>query len=412
MHLWAIHHSIIMKNLLFIIFILLLTGTLSAQSLSVGDKVSAFELRDLSTEKTISLNELEGKIILIDFWATWCAPCITGMHHLEELQKEFPEDLKVLAVSYEDPDRIQRFTSNKTFGFTFAEDKEKVLRELFPYRIISHTVLMDKNGQVRAITSPDNINRASIEKIISGNLINLPLKADNISFNPTADYFNAPKGLEEKFEIQPYNPDLPSFSKSITAGEYAGRRINLHNFTVPGLYRHAFNKSSMRLVLDIDPNLVSYEPHNLYNLDIIVAQDKKCSLNQILAEKLLSSFSIQAKKEIREQEVGVIYSLDSLVTLLNKSSEKSEYEARGDYFSGIGVDLDTFADYLESFGVVDIPVVNETALEGLYNINFSFDPEDPDTFYKALGQLGLGIKRSTRPIEVLVLFEPINDPGK
>jgi len=394
-----------MKNIFSTLLLVLLFSSLSAQSLKVGDILPSFELEDLRTAESISISELEGKVLLIDFWATWCAPCISGMPHLEELQKEFADDLKVVAISLEDPDRIKRFTQNRPFGFTFALDKEEVLRDYFPHRIIPHTVLIDKNGQVLAITSPGEINKATIQTILSGEQINLPLKADNVEFNPTEDYFNAEEGLLEKFELQPHNPAVPSFTKIITKGEYADRRINFHNQTIPGLYRHAFNKSSRRQILDIDPTKVAYEPQNLFNLDIIVQQDQKDSITQIMANKLLSSFSIQAKTEIREQDVAVLFRLDSMNQPLKEAIDKTDYEARGDYFSGSGVKLDTFADYLESFGVVDLPVVNETSLDGLYTIEFSFDPENPDSFYKSLGEMGIGIKRATRPIEVLVIYE-------
>ena len=117
------------------------------------------------------------------------------------------------------------------------------------------------------------------------------------------------------------------------------------------------------------------------------------------------SISTPARIELREREEAVIFRSNCFTHHLIQASEKTDYEARGDYFSGKGVTLDTFADYLESFGVVDKPVVNETAIDGYYTIEFSFDPENPDSFYKSLGEMGIGIKRASRPIEVLVLYE-------
>ena len=384
---------------------LCMLGALKAQSLKVGETVSAFELEDLTSSQTIAPTDLEGKILLIDFWATWCAPCITGMPHLQELQNDFREDLKVMAISYENPDRLQRFIQNKPFNFTFAIDNKGDLRDYFPHRIIPHTVLIDKNGEILAITRPNEINKSTIEKIIAVLPIDLPLKSENVKFNPSEDYFKAESGLKEKFEIQPYHPDLPTFAKLDTQGEYSGRRVTLHNFTISGLYRHAHNKSSKRMVLDIDTEKVAYKPENLYNVDIIVPKGKEQDLHQILAEKLMASFSVKASTERREREIAVLYRIDSVDFPLRPANTKSDYEARGDFFSGTGVEINTFADYLESFGIVDKPVVDETGIKGFYAIEFSFDPENPDSFFKSLQELGLGIKKSVRQIEVLVLYE-------
>jgi len=98
-----------MKRIICFIFSIFIFGFLSAQSLKVGDTVSDFELEELSSAQIIPSSDLEGKILLIDFWATWCAPCITGMPHLEELQKEFPDELKVVAISYENPARLKSY---------------------------------------------------------------------------------------------------------------------------------------------------------------------------------------------------------------------------------------------------------------------------------------------------------------
>ncbi|MEL7147447.1 MAG: DUF3738 domain-containing protein, partial [Bacteroidota bacterium] len=67
--------------------------------------------------------------------------------------------------------------------------------------------------------------------------------------------------------------------------------------------------------------------------------------------------------------------------------------------------LADFAAYLEDFGIVGSAVVDETGLDELYEIDFSFLPEDPQTFHDAIKKMGLKLKKEQREIAVLVISE-------
>ena len=63
--------------------------------------------------KTTTLNELKGKIILIDFWATWCGACLQAMPHLQQLQRQHAQQLQVITVTDETTKRINRFLASR-----------------------------------------------------------------------------------------------------------------------------------------------------------------------------------------------------------------------------------------------------------------------------------------------------------
>lgn len=374
-----------------------------SQVVGLGEKIPAFEVLDLKTDEVKKFENQTGKIILIDFWATWCGPCIAGMPHLESLQKTFPSELLVLAVSDESPERIKKFMVNRPFGFSFVSDKEKNLEKYFPHRIIPHTVLIDKYGEVIAITSPDQITEETIRDLLEGEKPILPLKSEQVGFDPSHDFFEVAEDMDQYFVIQKEFEGVPTFAKVPNRGTFANRRITAHNFSIEGLYRMAFQKSSMRLEYLIDKEVVAYKPGNLYSVDVIVPKGKEFYLHEYFAKGLTEWFEIKGKLEKRLTEVIVLYSKGQIN--LVESKEYNSYSGRSGTFQSEGATMDDLAEYLENFDILGLPVVNETNLEGSFLFDLNFEPEDPKSLEEALRKLGLEIKKESRGIDVLVFYK-------
>lgn len=380
-----------------------LPTVLYAQSLTLGDEVPSFTLETIAQPTAdFQYSPESGKVLLLDFWATWCKPCVVGMPHLDSLQQAFPDQLQVVAVSDENADRLARFVRNKAHDFLFARDTGQV-QALFPFRVIPHSVLIDQHGIVRAITEPRRMTKEVIQQVLAGQPIQLPLKQDNIQFDPSKDYFDADTTTQRAFEIQPYQPDLPSYTKTDRAGPFAHRRLSMHNVTVAKMYREAFQKSSFRLVYVMDPAKVAYEnPENRFCLDIIVPKGE--DLHRTLRQELLAALPIQGRLVQKEQELyRIIRTSDSL--FLHEAEVREFHSARGDGFTSGGASLEDFCRYLENFGIFGQAVEDETGITGLYAIDFAFDPENPQSFRDALAAMGLTYEKVTRTIEVLELFE-------
>ena len=64
-------------------------------------------------QKTITLNQDKDKLILLDFWATWCSSCLLNFPKMEELQKQFGDKIKILAVSNQDRLVLEKFFASK-----------------------------------------------------------------------------------------------------------------------------------------------------------------------------------------------------------------------------------------------------------------------------------------------------------
>src|SRR5690606_26588364 len=102
----------------------------SITPLKIGDKIPdelwdyAFPVVSPHADQVqyLSLGDFRDNLIMLDFWATWCAPCISSLHKLDTLQPEFADDLLVFRTSYEAQDKVTKFFADKGCSLPTAFD--------------------------------------------------------------------------------------------------------------------------------------------------------------------------------------------------------------------------------------------------------------------------------------------------
>lgn len=117
----------------------------------VGDEAPNFMLRDLAGN-VISLSQLRGKVVLLNFWATWCGPCRVEMPAMEQLYRTVPrEAFEILAVSTDAQGAAVTRPFQKRMGFTFPilHDSEYRVGLAYGARTIPITFMVDRHGVVR-----------------------------------------------------------------------------------------------------------------------------------------------------------------------------------------------------------------------------------------------------------------------
>jgi peroxiredoxin len=112
----------------------------------------AFKLKDMDDDSH-DLQEYAGKVILLNFWATWCPPCRREMPSMERLYQELQaEGFVVVAINqFEDPDHVFAFTGqlseDPTFPILF--DRDSRVAESYNVKGLPSTYLIDRQGRVR-----------------------------------------------------------------------------------------------------------------------------------------------------------------------------------------------------------------------------------------------------------------------
>jgi len=114
----------------------------------VGKPAPNFTLTTLSGKK-VSLADYKGKAVQLNFWATWCAPCIQELPSLQALQQRLPQ-VVVLAISVdEDPDAYHRFLQEHPLSFVTVEDTARRVNAMYGTSLFPETYVIDQHGIIR-----------------------------------------------------------------------------------------------------------------------------------------------------------------------------------------------------------------------------------------------------------------------
>ena len=117
-----------------------------------GEQAADFTLRDINN-KEVSLSDFKGKVILLSFWATWCAPCKVEMKHLNVMYEEHKDDgFVVLSVSSDDArttSQVKPYIKRKRYNFPVVLDKKSTVTLSYnPMKTLPYGVLIGRDFSV------------------------------------------------------------------------------------------------------------------------------------------------------------------------------------------------------------------------------------------------------------------------
>lgn len=147
-----------------------LEGLLSAGP-GEGDPAPPFEVRSLD-RKTLKLVDYRGKYVLLDFWATWCIPCLEEMPRLKELHEEFGKDGRLVVIGLsldEDAEAARKLVAEKKLPWTQAvlgEASESPVAKDYSIQVLPTTILIGPDGRIIAQGMRGSQIRTTVENAI------------------------------------------------------------------------------------------------------------------------------------------------------------------------------------------------------------------------------------------------------
>src|SRR5262249_26592963 len=153
----------------------------------IGQAAPNFTLTDLNGE-TVSLQSLRGKAVLLNFWATWCGPCVAEMPHLEKLHREYKnKGVIVLGIDDEGAEVAQGYLKQHGYTFNTLIDAEKQASRLYRINAIPQSFFITKDGKIAAYnrgTLRESELGDGMEKALAGKIDEPALNAAGVQADP------------------------------------------------------------------------------------------------------------------------------------------------------------------------------------------------------------------------------------
>lgn len=425
--------------------------------LDVGDRMPNLPLSKTvnyhGSEKSVA--DFKGRLLILDFWATWCGPCIGSFPKNDSLKKEFAGKMVMLPITYEDGpkalDVLTKMARDKKIAVPASVVGDKNFTGLFNFRSIPHYVWIDKDGTIIAQTNNTEVGRKNIMNALNGNASGIYQKERMVKHRDmkTPLFQNAlilKEGDSAIYELQPLNDIV--FSSILTKqvkglGAVAvenGNRFVITNGSVISIFRHIASRLMMKTVYEFPmflvPNRVRYEVSDKIDKEIqrqsfrgmtSLEKDQWNEKYKYCYQMIVpDSFSLKQKAALAfddlNRKLGTIYGIkasiekrkvkclilertsdiDKLTGSLIPKIEQDKYSlaisnTRFDYFY-----VNMAALYLQS---IPTPIVNETGFDGskLVTMQLSGKLNSIEGVCEAIAKYDLTFREDYREIDMLVI---------
>jgi uncharacterized protein (TIGR03435 family) len=362
----------------------------------------------------INWDKLKGKVVVLEFWNTACAPCIEAIPHLNDLVGQFSNRVVFISISDDNGDYLKKYLKRKPIkSWVVLDGLLNPTRTAFDVHGIPHTVIVDASGKIAAITHPAALEAKNLEEILAGKPCSLPAPQlyspddrDVVAVtNPAPTKVGISiKGPFPKPERGPFGSRGWSRSKSFP--DFEAGKASLED-VIPAFF-------------DISPKLVFAKtklPEGLYDISAIAPQGETLELKQQFAKKLETNFSIEVQTKKQNVKVYVMTVCSTNAPGIKQVQRRGGGGQRPGGFYLNGTKMDEIASFMELS--LDKPIINETGLDGLWSVDVRWQMSkselnsdsnpDPDKVIKAVReQLGLELTSTNRTLEVLEITKTKN----
>ncbi len=114
-----------------------------------------FSLTTYDDAQTVSLEDQKGKVVIVDFWGTWCGPCKMEIPHFIKLQDKYPDELAIVGINYEDgtaeqvKQQIAKFVQDMGINYPCVIGDDETRARVPDFEGYPTTLFIDRTGKVR-----------------------------------------------------------------------------------------------------------------------------------------------------------------------------------------------------------------------------------------------------------------------
>jgi uncharacterized protein (TIGR03435 family) len=366
--------------------------------LKVGDAAPKLEIEEWlgTSDGTAAPDVGQKKVVVIEFWATWCAPCIEGIPHLNELADAMGARAQFIAVtSEEDRATVERFLELKPIHAAVGLDTDQSLFRAYNVRGIPHTVIIRPDGRIAAWGHINDVTREMLEKVAAGEEIEqLPSFEDTGNTTGGEDPFG---GVSDGSEMLYVVVRLARGAERMWVGSPQGTTALAQ--PAKSLVLSAFNARESRC--DIRAELPDQRLDFVVRSAAPLSDDETTSLLRIAIEK---NFGIVGRRETKKLPVLCLKWTDAARERLTPtvSTGGAGMTAKAGEVSVVNAPVEQVCYSMEH--TLNRPVLDETNNLKKFDFTLKWDAKSPESIIEAVrSQLGLEVEEAEREIEVVII---------
>jgi uncharacterized protein (TIGR03435 family) len=336
---------------------------------------------------------LRGKVVVLEFWATWCGGCVAAFPHMNELVDELKsEPIVFISITDEkNEDYVRKFLTKRPLKTWVGIDGERGLYKAFKITGIPRTIIVGRDGKIAGDTYPTNVTPAILRDIIAGKTPTWP--KDTVQQVEELDPGGGPAAMFQMWFKPP--GDTPGGRMSVGRRDVAWTGLPLSDMICT-----AYAVSAARIV-DEAPEITGKSCEFFLRLPRANGE----ALHRMWQVGIETTFDLSISREKRERDVYVLTpAADGKHRLKRSEFDTAVPPSRyaRDLLTGDGVTLANISRDFE--GRLATPVLDETGLDGRWDYELHFTDAKLPAFAAAVReQLGLELVPARRVVEVLVI---------
>ena len=345
---------------------------------------------------------LKGKVVVLEFWATWCSPCIASLPHMNQLVESLdPARFQFISIDDEDLKAVQTFLTKKKMDGWVGVDTSGGIFAWYGITSRPTTIIIDANGKIVAVTEIDSVSTADLLSVSDGK---------SVTFKPAME-INTPSGASaQDAAAQPLF--AVSLSKAapdakVSQVNHAPTGTDFLGNDADGLMTNAFNPFSNRYVLK------GFLPEGRYDLRMSFVDVPQSVIDSAVQQAVLSGLHLQIQPKTVTKSAYILRATEASRNLLSPSA--STHKVKRGCWHGIYIlmngTMDDLAYVLETG--LENPIVNETGIEGTFDARFNVAGDGIDSLNAALKEkLGLELVQGNQEMSITVLELSKQEEGK
>jgi uncharacterized protein (TIGR03435 family) len=362
--------------------------------IKIGQPAPEISLDQLLPDQPVAsatLHALKGKAVVLEFWATWCGPCVMAIPRLNELAVEFKNKPVVfLSITAESRAEIEPFLKKRPIEGWVGLTKDRKVLEDYGVTSLTRTFLIDAEGNLAADLAAYNLTAGMLNDLLARRPVSVP---------KPVPFSTRIRQLDDSLSPPLFDVMIRP-TTAIERGGGVGRgngELMMKALTPFGMLIQTSAFLPTRITGD------AIEDKTRYDLWISLPGASREALQRMALDAICAAFHLNVRKETRDTAVYLLTAPNGRQPGLIEAQPMgfSIFSKQGKGSLKLTGPLLALSHMIEN--VVGKPVLDQTGIAGSFEIRLTYQDGVPGSLEEAVQSLGLKLEPARRPVEFLAV---------